>query len=453
MKDKIVFWGTNEQDVEVLVTLRLKAAENKIDIWTFPKDTLQEEFITKMFQNWDDIEVESFPQPNIYTEYQLVEDNFSILPDTIKVTEKEIITRAQNEWHVKILSLKFAKKLSDEVEQLYQQVTAMEEYDKDVWLLAKNFWSKVNEHFQARDITKEDANKLRDKINSSFDKLKILRKANNEKFEEEAKANFATIINKIETCKNNIPKSRNLNSIFDELKNIQDASKTAKLTRELRFKIREQLNIAFEAVRKERKNSKFRRLESRINGLENAIAKMEKSINRDQSSLDFQRNRIASTKGQLEAKLREAKIQMIDVKLSSKKEKLNDMNLTLNDLHTKLTNEKAKAEEEAKKKAELAAKKAEEQAKKKAEMEAKKAEEQAKKKAEMEAKKAAEEIPTTSKPEPVEIIQEGEVTKEEVVVATDTKTTTVTESIEVASSKVEEPVEALTETPTIKVES
>ena len=438
MKDKIVFWGTNENDADVLVLLRLRAKDNKVDLWTFPKEELDSEFVLEMFKDWSKIDMNSLPKASSHIEQSMSEP--SLLPEHIKTTETELVNRAEKEWYVKVLSIKLSQKIEEEVEQLYQQVKSMLEYDKDIWNLTKSFWDKVNMHYQDQDLTREHASRLRDKINLTFDKLKQLRKISNAKFETEAKANFEALQNSIQELIDSLAKAGNLNSLFERLKNLQNDSNTLKLTRNMRNELRERFNEAFAAIRQERKNSYSRKLEGRMKGLRNAIAKMQQSLDKDQGSLKFQHSRIQATQGQLEAKLRQAKIQMIEARISSKEEKLADMFLTMETLTKQVEQERAKEKAErekaaakrqadkAKREAKAAAEKAKREAKAKAAAERKAAAE-AKAKLEAEAKAAAEEqakLEVASLETPIE---EAEIT-ENVVVETAIKEVAAAENVE-----------------------
>ena len=365
MKDKIVFWGTDEKNADILVVLRLRASDNQVDIWTFPKAELEEEFVDKMFQDWDNINVDEFPPNFSHMEQSMTEP--SLLPDTIKANNTEIVNRAEKEWYVKVLTYKLATKLQEEVEQLAEQVKSLTSFEKDAWEMAQSYWDKVNNHFQAHDITREQTSKLRDLINGAFNKLKELRKVDSAQFEQEAKANVEALFAKIDDCFEQLAASKRLNDIFENLKKIQEESKHLKLTRKMHYQVREKLNAAFLAVRNERRNMQSRRLESRIKGLNAAIGKMESSIKRDKDNLQFQYNRIENSRtSQLEMQLREAKIQMINSRIESKQAKLNDMYMTLNNLKEKLEQEQKMAAEAAAKEAEKKAK-AEEAARKKQE--------------------------------------------------------------------------------------
>ncbi|MEZ4887452.1 MAG: hypothetical protein R3E32_22155 [Chitinophagales bacterium] len=428
MKDKIVFWGTNEKNQNVLVTLRLRAADNKVDIWMFEKSTVSQEFVDKMFEDWDNIEVDTLPEPYEYLEHDM--SSPSILPDTILANNTEMINRAEKEWYVKILASKLAMKLEEEVVQLVKQVGGMEKYDKDVWTLAKDYWDKINQHFQSRDLSREQTASLRDMINTAFDKLKKLRKNSNEEFEQKAKENAELILKKINTIADQVADSRNLNGLFDTLKQMQSDLKKQRFTQELSNVIRDKMNETFQQVKEARRNHRNSRLTNRIKGLESAIYRMEKSARRDEEDLAFQNRRVQASEGKLEKQLREAKIVMIQERLNSKSVKLDDMHKTLKELKDRVKEDEDR--EIAREKAEL--EKAEQRAKREASRKAKQAarakaaEEAQKLKEEQEAQAAAKAEETVveevvAMEETAENMVNTETTMEEVVVQEETKST------------------------------
>ncbi len=367
MKDKIVFWATNEKNQNVLVTLRLRASDNKVDIWMFEKSTISSEFVDKMFEDWANIDVDTLPEPYEYLEHDM--SSPSILPDTILANNTEMINRAEKEWYVKILATKLSMKLQEEVVQLVEQVGGMVKYDKDAWELSKKYWDKINQHFQSRDLTREQTASLRDMVNKAFNKLKKLRKDSNQELEQKAKENADIILKKLNIIIGQVSDSRNLNGLFDTLKQMQLELRNQKLTQELNKTVRDKMNEAFQQVKEARRNHRNNRLSNRIKGLESAISRMEKSTRRDEDDLAFQNRRVQASEGKLEKQLREAKIVMIQERLNSKGTKLEDMYKTLKELQNRVKEdaeresarikaEKQKAEQRAKREASRKAKQA-----------------------------------------------------------------------------------------------
>lgn len=339
MKDKIVFWGVDEKDNDILVAMRLRTNDNRVDLWAFPKDKHSPAFFDKMFQNWNDINPDEFEQPFTHIEQSMWQP--TLLPDSIRTTNADIIARTEKEWYIIILSIKLTEQIESEINELQAQIDATNEYDSKLWDQTVAFWNRVGQHFQARDLNRDQSGLLRDKINLIFDRLKLLRRTDNREFEAESQKNVQQILDSIAEQLVFLEEGRREpNEVFDNLKRIQEDTKDTRLTRDRRTEVRDSLNQAFEAVRTERQNSKNKRIDLRIKGLKEAIDKMTKSMNFDQKELEFQETRIANTNGKLETQLREAQIQMLQSKIESKREKIGDMLKTYNDLLLK-TNEQS----------------------------------------------------------------------------------------------------------------
>ena len=334
MKDKIVFWGADEKDNDILVALRLRANDNRVDLWAFPKDKHNEAFFDKMFQNWNDLNPDEFEQPFTYIEQNMSQP--SLLPDNIRTKNADIIARTEKEWYVHILSMKLAEQLENEIGELQAGIDANNEYNQKLWDQTVMFWNRVGLHFQSRDLNRDQSNMLRDKINAIFDKLKVLRRTDNRQFDAENQKNTERVLEQIAEQLRFLEEGRREpNEVFDNLKRIQDEAKDICFTRDGRTEVRDTLNQAFEAVRAERQNSRNKRMDLRLKGLKDAIDKMTKSLEFDQKELEFQETRIGNTSGKLETQLREAQIQMLQNKIASKREKIDDMFKTYNDLLNK----------------------------------------------------------------------------------------------------------------------
>lgn len=340
MKDKIAFWGSDEQDKDILVVLRLRADDNKVDLWTFPKDGLDENFTKSIFEDWEAIDPEKFPPVFIHVEQDMSQPG--LLPDNVRTKNTEVVNRAETEWYVKVLSSKLLTKLGSETEQLARQIDTCTEYDKDLWDTVQSYWDKVNQHFQARDLNREQAAVLREKINACFAKLKGLRKESNKQQEQEMLANYDRIKGMLDKFFQQISDKQNLNKVFDDLKALQSEFTKTRFTQEHRSSLYHTINEAFEAVKIERNAQRNNRFAGRIEGLKDAIAKMEKSLKIDENELKFQQDQQKNTSGKLEAQLREAKIQMILTRANSKREKINDMYATLKGLVTEMEKELGK---------------------------------------------------------------------------------------------------------------
>lgn len=335
MKNNLVFWGSNENNQKILTILRLRAKEGKIDIWTFYKDKLEKEFVEKMFSDWDEIDPKTFPEPTSYEERNAGETD--LLPESIRADDTQLVIRAEQEWRVKILSIRLYEMMSSEIEALKEQIHGLETYDKTLWDTAKGYNDKVMLHNQERNITRDQFGTLRKMLNEAFERLKSLMETENQKYEQEANANQKEIVSRLESIEQQAKDGKNLGNLFEDLKKLQEETKEVRLTREGRKELWGKFNVAFNLVKKQRSSQAGVRFQKRIQGLKGAIARMEDSIAKDRDSIDFQNRRANHVSaGKLEMQLREAKAKMIKTRIESKEHKLNDMYLTMDKLQKQL---------------------------------------------------------------------------------------------------------------------
>lgn len=361
MKNKIVLWGTDAADERILVALELKIDDNKVMVYTFPEKVATDDFYQQMMDQWRNNSGEvSFPE-----EHQSMVRELSIseglLPDEIKVERTDLIQRAQTEWHFVVLSSKLSHAYKSELQDLEDRLSALKDYDKELWANLKQFWSKVQLQMQDRTLLREHADEIRNRTNKAFDQLKALRSKMDDEFRKNSKDNverFEALLNDVEA---RIKENKHVTKIFDELKGLQKELRDVAFTRDHRNKLWQRIDSAFKEVKEKRfgnrgdsGNSPLQRITSRYNGLMNAIDKMEHSIKRDDDDLEFQHRKIDRTDGQLEAQIRKAKIQMIEQRVNSKREKLKEMLATKGELEAKIEKEKdrqAKREAQAQKEA------------------------------------------------------------------------------------------------------
>lgn len=348
MKTKLVLWGNNAQDERILIALRLRPLENKVDFWTFPDALATEEFGRKLMNEWrNNVEVE-FPEGFTHFERELTVSE-SLLPEEIKVERTDIINRAQTEWHFIVLSAKLNEAYQTELHELKEKVESLKAFDPTTWDALKLFWSKVQNQVRDRNLFRDHANALRDNTNDLFAKLKELRSSLDEEFQSFSKEHFEHFMKTLEDLEKRVADGMNLTVIFDELKDIQRKFRDAKFTREHRSKVWNRLDAAFKTVKEKRfgsnahnENSPLERLQRRYDGLLHAIGKMEKSIKRDKEEHTFQDRRVEHSEGQLEAQIRLAKIKMIEERVRSKEEKLGEMLQTKSELEQRITVQQSK---------------------------------------------------------------------------------------------------------------
>lgn len=349
MKSKLVLWGSNAQDEKCLIAVSLRAAENKIDIWTFPESVATEDFYQRMMKEWRDGEGMEFPDSTTHIERDLSLAE-SLLPEDLKVERGDVVQRAQTEWHFVVLSSKLHESYESKLADLKERVGKLETFDQPTWDSLKEFWDKVQEQVRDRNLFRDHADRLRSNINELFGHMKTMRSKLDDEFEKVSKEAHDKFFASLAEVERKMESGARVPVIFDELKKLQSLFRESKnLTRDHRNKVWEKLDGTFKAVKEKRFGAKpgeggkdggagsaLQGVQRRYEGLVSAIDKMEQSIRRDRNDLEFQTHKINTTDGQLEAQIRQAKLKMIEERVHSKQEKLNEMNATKADLEKRL---------------------------------------------------------------------------------------------------------------------
>lgn len=348
MKNKVVIWGTNAQSEKVLIALELQADTNKVLLYTFPEAIASEDFVDQMMNQWRSGDPVEFPDGYTTLERELSVTE-SLLPEDLKVDRPDIIQRAQTEWHFAVLSAKLHAAYRQELAEFKEKVTALQAYDHNLWENLRGFWNKVQEQARDRNLFREHADHLRDSINALFDDLKRMRAKVQDEFVGASQQLYDEFTKALEDIEARITAGGNrLNSVFEDLKQMQRRYRDAKMSNEHRNALWTRLDGAFKAAKARKfgaavnEGSIVERHERRLGGLQEAIRRMEDSIRRDEDELHFQGKKIAATEGQLEAQLRTAKIKMVEERIASKREKLAEMNQTRADVQRQIDNAKNK---------------------------------------------------------------------------------------------------------------
>lgn len=362
----MVLWGSNAQDEKCLIAVSLRAAENKIDIWTFPESVATEDFYQKMMKEWRDGSGMEMTEASTHIErdFSLTD---SLLPDDLKVERGDVVQRAQSEWHFAVLSSKLSESYEHHLSELKERVKKLEAFDQPTWDSLKEFWDKVQEQVRDRNLFRDHADRLRNNLNELFGEMKTMRNKLDDEFQKLSKDAHDKFFAALDEVERKMESGARVPVLFEELRKLQSMFRESKtLTRDHRNKVWDKLDGTFKAVKqkrfgakpgdpagKEGAGSQLQGIQRRLDGLLSAIDKMDQSIRRDRNDLEFQMHKINTTDGQLEAQIRQAKLKMIEERVGSKEEKLNEMNATKVELERKIASLK---EKEARRAAQEAAK-------------------------------------------------------------------------------------------------
>lgn len=354
MKTRIVMWGSNEKDQKVLIAISLRAADNVVDIYTFPFETTTEEFYNLMLNEWRESHEVPFPEGFQHIIRPLTAAD-AILPPELKVDRSDILQRAQTEWHFVVLSNKLYQAFLGELHDIRDKLKGADNYKNQLWEEMKETWEKIQKNIFDKTLMREHGQQLREMTNDIFTQLKDMRK-NLDTEVDRVSREFADKFNtRLDEIEEKIKSGLGLQPLFNDLKRMQQEFKDADLSRGDRAKIWKRIDNAFKAVKEKkfgekstRDTSTLDRLTRRYEGLMSAIDKMEKSIRRDDKDKHFQDDRIEHAEGQLEAQIRMAKLKMIDERVNSKNEKLAEMLKTKSELDERINREKKFLEEQKK---------------------------------------------------------------------------------------------------------
>ena len=365
MKNRIVFWGKNENSEKLLLALELLAEEGKVNVISFPEALVSEEFNQTLTKDWRDGKTVDFPEGFTSTLVELTVTG-SILPAGITAEKMDLVTRAQAEWNFSILSSRLFRSYQSELNEFKDKVERALNFDKNMWDELKSFWDRVQEQARDKSLFREHSEHLRQETNELFGKLKDLRGKLDEEFDRTSKTLYEDIVAKLGDIENKVREGIRLQPLFDELKDIQKKIREVKLNRDHRNKIWDKLDATFKVLKEKRfgpetadDNNPLVRIQKRYEGLMAAIDKMESSVGRDIEELNFQNGKVNTSFGQLEAQIRQAKVAMVEERVRSKKEKLTEMYATKTELDRKMEQlqekEKRKADEMLKEDAKKAA--------------------------------------------------------------------------------------------------
>jgi hypothetical protein len=334
-----------------------------VDLLIFPEAVATEEFSNLMMTDWRNSKEVEFPAEPTAVHFPLRAGG-DLLPGGFEVERKDIVQRAQTEWQFIVLSHKLFTAFQTEVDDFKDRIDQAGEFDAGLWEELKGFWDKVQVQISDRNLFRDHIDFLRKETDELFAKMKAYRSSADKQFQEASRETKDQFLQALEEIENRLQQDARLQTLFNELKDLQRKFREAKLTKGHRSKVWEKLDAAFKKV-KEKKfgpesvaggNRPLDRLKKRYDGLIQAIERMTKSIQRDQKDQQFENRRLEKTDGQLEAQIRQAKLAMIEERIRSKQAKLEDMQKTRSTLEEKMKKEEAREarREEERRKKELA---------------------------------------------------------------------------------------------------
>ena len=329
MQSRFTATGVTADDKEVLLAYELKEEEFKVTLYIVPKKSLKGELLEQLQKNWVEGAEFEFPKGTKEVNPKLQGEE-SILPEDIRSEESGKIRIRQNEWAYTLLTAKLWESYLLELEELKKKAAELTQYDRKLFDDAKSFWERVLEHRKERDISQERLDKIKDDVNSVFEKLKTFRKSETAEFEANSAKLREVVIAKIEDLRSRTNEKANFKLLLEEHKNIQNESRKNRYNKSDDVLVRKNLDSAFQFINEQRNHFFHDLSANRIKGLNEVIERMEAALNRDKKDLEYMQRKAESNKSSsLELQLIKLKTTMMNETIASKEEKLKDIRATL----------------------------------------------------------------------------------------------------------------------------
>ena len=331
MQSRFTVKGVTNDNTAVVLAYELKEEEFKVDLYLVPKKALTPELTKQLEKGWVDGEEFSFPE-----ETQLITPNLnaeSILPDDIKSDEAGKIRIRQNEWAYQLLTAKLWESYLHELEELKARAAALTHYDRKLFDDAKSFWERVLEHRKERDISQERLDKIKDDVNSIFEKLKTFRKSESAEFETISTKQKDDLMAKLEDIRKRIGTRTHFKALMEEFKQLQNETRKLRFTKADDVQVRKAMDALYHFVNEQHKHFVNDKTESRIRDLKEISANLEASLERDRKDLAYYGRKANSNNiKSLELQLIKVKTNMLNEAMAGKEVKLKDVKGTLAEL-------------------------------------------------------------------------------------------------------------------------
>ena len=331
MQSRFTAKGVNSDDKEVVLAYELKEEEFKVDLHIIPRKSLKAEDLEKLEKGWVNGEAFDFPEDTLHINPNLNDE--SVLPTDIRSDEAGKVRAKQNEWAYQLLTTKLWESYLHELDQLKNKAASLTQYDRQLFDDAKSFWERVLEHRKERDISQQSLDKIKDDVNSIFEKLKTFRKTESAEFEGASAKLREEFTSKLEELKKRADAKANFKALLDELKTLQNDSRKGRYTKADDVQLRKTFDAVFQHINEQRNHFFNDKTETRVKDLTEIIEKMTVSLERDKRDLEYLNKKANSNSiKSLELQLIKVKGNMLNETIASKEEKLKDIRLTLEKL-------------------------------------------------------------------------------------------------------------------------
>lgn len=331
MQSRFTATGVTTDDRQVILAYQLNEEAFQVNLHIVPRKSLNAEQIEALEKGW--VEGGEFTFPEDATAVVPNLNNDTILPEDIRSEDTGKIRGKQNEWAYQLLTAKLWESYLHELDELKNKAVALTQYDRQLFDDAKSFWERVLEHRKERDISQDRLDKIKDDVNSVFEKLKTFKKTESAEFEAASAKVRDEAIAKLEDLRKRADDKANFKALLEEHKALQQDSRRNRYTKADDATVRKAFDSAYQYINEQRNHFFSDKTSSRIKGLTEVIQKMEQSLNRDKKDLEYLDKKTNSSNiKSLELQLLKVKGNMLKEAIASKEEKLKDIYATMEKL-------------------------------------------------------------------------------------------------------------------------
>lgn len=331
MQSRFTATGVTTDDRQVILAYQLNEEAFQVNLHIVPRKSLNAEQIEALEKGWVEGGEFTFPEDAVAVVPNL--NNDTILPDDIRSEDTGKIRGKQNEWAYQLLTAKLWESYLHELDELKNKAAALTQYDRQLFDDAKSFWERVLEHRKERDISQDRLDKIKDDVNSVFEKLKTFKKTESAEFEAASAKVRDEAIAKLEDLRKRADDKANFKALLEEHKALQQESRKNRYTKADDAVVRKAFDSAYQYINEQRNHFFSDKTSSRIKGLTEVIQKMEQSLNRDKKDLEYLDKKTNSSNiKSLELQLLKVKGNMLKEAIASKEEKLKDIYATMEKL-------------------------------------------------------------------------------------------------------------------------
>lgn len=328
MSSRFTTTGLAADNTKVLLAYELNEAAFKITLTIIPEKLLSAADTQHLKVDWVKGEPFDFPEGATHIEPDLSAE--SILPNDIRSEETGKIRSIQHDWAITLLTSKIWESYLTELELLKSKADALAQYDRTLFDDAKSFWERVLDHRKANNISQQMLDKIKDDVNSIFEKLKTFKKNENAEFDATSSKMRNEVLDKLEDLKKRAGDKANFKLLMEELKQLQTESRKNRYTKSDDALLRKNFDSVFSFINEQRNHFFSDMNASRVKGLNEVIERMESMLARDRKELDVLQRKSESNKAtSLEVQLTKVKTKMLNETIASKEDKLKDIRLTL----------------------------------------------------------------------------------------------------------------------------